>query len=313
MVVAGSQQALDLAARVLLDPGDKVWLEDPGYHGARGAFTAAGGTVVPVPVDQDGLDVMAGRTLAPDARLAFVTPSRQLPLGATMSLARRLALLEWASTARAAIFEDDYDSEFRYASRPLPALQGLDRAGCVLYAGTFSKVTFPSMRLGYLVVPPSLVDAFGAARHFADFHSPFLEQAVMTDFIVEGHFERHIRRMRAIYHERQVLLVNLARERLGGLLDVRPADAGMTVVGWLGGGLDDVATARAAERAGLHVLPISPLAVRPLPPALLLGYAGVRDDEIREGVNRLGIVLEQLARSRAPNEIRHTLMAGSVA
>jgi len=313
MVVAGSQQALDLAARVILDPGDKVWLEDPGYHGARGAFTAAGGTIVPVPVDQDGLDVMAGRTLAPEARLAFVTPSRQLPLGATMSLTRRLALLEWAAASRAAIFEDDYDSEFRYASRPLPALQGLDRSGCVLYAGTFSKVTFPSMRLGYLVVPPSLVDAFGAARHFADFHSPFLEQAVMTDFIVEGHFERHIRRMRAIYHERQVLLVNLARERLGGLLDVRPADAGMTVVGWLGAGLDDVTTARAAERAGLHVLPISPLAVRPLPPALLLGYAGVRDDEIREGVNRLAIVLEQVARSRPPNDVRQAVLAGSVA
>jgi GntR family transcriptional regulator/MocR family aminotransferase len=262
-------------------------------------------------VDQDGLDVMAGRTLAPDAKLAFVTPSRQLPLGATMSLARRLALLEWATSARAAIFEDDYDSEFRYASRPLPALQGLDRSGCVLYAGTFSKVTFPSMRLGYLVVPQGLIDVFASARHFADFHSPYLEQAVMTDFIVEGHFERHIRRMRAIYHERQVLLVNLARERLGGLLDVRPADAGMTVVGWLGGGLDDVATARAAERAGVHVLPVSPLAIRPLPPALLLGYAGVRDDEIRDGVNKLAIVLEQAVRSRVPNE--HHLMAGSVA
>jgi GntR family transcriptional regulator/MocR family aminotransferase len=173
----------------------------------------------------------------------------------------------------------------------------------VLYAGTFSKVTFPSMRLGYLVVPPTLIDVFAAARHYSDFHSPYLEQAVMTDFIVEGHFERHIRRMRAIYHERQVLLVNLARERFGGLLDVRPADAGMTVIGWLGAGLDDIATARAAERAGLHVLPLSPLSVRPLPGALLLGYAGVRDDEIRDGVNRLAIVLEQQARSRiAPSD-----------
>jgi GntR family transcriptional regulator/MocR family aminotransferase len=185
----------------------------------------------------------------------------------------------------------------------LPALQGLDRSGCGLYSGTFSKVTFPSMRLGYLVVPTALIDVFAAARHFCDMHSPFLEQAVMTDFIVEGHFERHIRRMRAIYHERQVLLVNLARERFGGLLDVRPADAGMTVVGWLGGGLDDVTTTRAAERAGLHVYPLSPLSVRPIPPALLLGYAGVRDDEIKDGVNRLAIVLEQLMRSRiAPND-----------
>jgi GntR family transcriptional regulator/MocR family aminotransferase len=313
MITAGSQQALDLAARVLLDQGDKVWLEDPGYHGARGAFTAAGANIAPIPVDNEGLDVMAGRTLAPDAKLAFVTPSRQLPLGSTMSLARRLALLEWATSSRAAIFEDDYDSEFRYASRPLPALQGLDRSGCVLYAGTFSKVTFPSMRLGYLVVPSALVDVFGAARHFNDFHSPYLEQAVMTDFIVEGHFERHIRRMRAIYHERQVLLVNLARERLGGLLDVRPADAGMTVVGWLGQGLDDIATARAAERAGLHVLPLSPLAIRPMPPALLLGYAGVRDDEIRDGVNRLAIVLEQAVRSRVPSDLHTHQLIGSVA
>jgi GntR family transcriptional regulator/MocR family aminotransferase len=312
MITAGSQQGLDLAARVLIDPGDKVWLEDPGYHGARGAFTAAGANVIPVPVDNEGLDVMAGRTLAPDARLAFVTPSRQLPLGSTMSLPRRLALLEWASASRAAVFEDDYDSEFRYASRPLPALQGLDRAGCVLYAGTFSKVTFPSMRLGYLVIPPALIDVFAASRHFNDVHSPYIEQAVMTDFIVEGHFERHIRRMRAIYHERQVLLVNLARERLGGLLDVRPADAGMTVVGWLGQGLDDVATTRAAERAGLHVLPLTPFAVRPLPPALLLGYAGVRDDEIRDGVNRLAIVLEQAVRSRVPSDTRQ-IIVGSVA
>jgi GntR family transcriptional regulator / MocR family aminotransferase len=313
MVTSGSQQALDLTSRVILDPGDKVWLEDPGYHGARGAFTASGAQIVPVPVDQDGLDVMAGRTLAPDARLAYVTPSRQLPLGATMSLPRRLALLEWASATRSAIFEDDYDSEFRYASRPLPALQGLDRGGCVLYAGTFSKVTFPSMRLGYLVVPPTLIDVFAAARHYSDFHSPYLEQAVMTDFIVEGHFERHIRRMRAIYHERQVLLVNLARERFGGLLDVRPADAGMTVIGWLGAGLDDVTTARAAERAGLHVLPLSPLSVRPLPGALLLGYAGVRDDEIRDGVNRLAIVLEQLARTRiAPNDSVRLMSAAGV-
>jgi len=155
---------------------------------------------------------------------------------------------------------------------------------------------------------------FAASRHFIDFHSPYLEQAVMTDFIVEGHFERHIRRMRAIYHDRQLLLVSLAREKLGGLLDVRPADAGMTVVGWLGAGLDDITTARAAERAGLYVLPLSPLAIRPMPPALLLGYAGVRDDEIRDGVNRLAIVLEQLVRSRVPSEPSRLLaVAGSVA
>src|SRR5215208_4673656 len=202
LITAGSQQALDLCARTLLDPGDRAWVEDPGYLGARGAIVAAGAQPVPVPVDAEGLDVAAGRERCPRARLAFVTPSRQLPLGMTMSASRRLALLEWAARAGAWVIEDDYDSEFRYASRPLAALQGLDPHGCVLYVGTFSKVMFPSLRLGYLVVPPRLAEAFAAARHFADYCPPYLEQAVMSDFITEGHFERHIRRMRTIYRER---------------------------------------------------------------------------------------------------------------
>ena len=293
MMVAGSQQAIDLCARVLLDPGDLVWLEDPGYHGARGAFAAAGASVVPVPVDENGLDVAAARERAPTARMAFVTPSRQLPLGMTMTLARRLELLQWANESDAWILEDDYDSEFRYASRPIAALQGLDACGRVLYTGTFSKVMFPALRLGYLVVPEPLIEAFTAARHFADYHSPYLEQMVMADFIVEGHFERHIRRMRAIYQERQEVLVESAARELAGRIAVAPADAGMTLIGWLQPGDDDVGICGAAARAGVDVLPLTPFATsRRIDPGLLLGYSGVREDEIREGVIRLAAVFE---------------------
>jgi GntR family transcriptional regulator/MocR family aminotransferase len=291
LVVAGSQQALDLCGRVLLDPGDRAWMEDPGYHGARGALTAAGAEIVPVPVDDQGLVVARGVAAAPDARLVCVTPSRQLPLGVTMSLPRRLELLRWAVGAGAWVLEDDYDSEFRFASRPLAALQGIDESGCVLYMGTFSKVTFPALRLGYLVVPERLIEPFTAARHFADFHSPYLEQAVMADFIADGHFERHIRRMRAIYQDRQAVLVEAAHAELAGRLDVEPADGGMTLIGWLPGG-DDEAAARRAEAAGVDVLPLAPFAIRHRPPpGLLLGYAGVREPDLREGVTRLARAL----------------------
>ncbi|MBC7897646.1 MAG: PLP-dependent aminotransferase family protein [Cytophagaceae bacterium] len=292
LIVAGSQQAIDLCARVLLDPGDRVWMEDPGYHGARGAFIGAGAEVVPVPVDAEGLAVREGIARAPDARLAFVTPSRQQPLGMTMSLARRFELLAWAGEA-GWILEDDYDSEFRYASRPLAALQGLDQAGCVLYSGTFSKVMFPSLRLGYLVVPDALVDNFAAARHLTDYHSPYLEQAVMADFMHEGHFERHIRRMRSTYRARQHVLVESARRELNDFLRLDAADAGMSLIGWLHHH-DDEALAVMAERAGVDVMPLSRLATgRPVDPGILLGYAGVDESQIRAGIHTLRDVLHR--------------------
>ncbi len=244
IVVTGAQQAVDLAARVLLDPGDTAWVEDPGYPGARGALVAAGIRLAPVPVDGEGLDVGRGARQAPHARLVYVTPSHQYPLGVTMSLHRRLALLEWASRSGAWILEDDYDSEYRYGGRPLAALQGLDTAGRVIYVGTFSKVLFPSLRLGYLVVPPELVDAFVAARALADRHSPSVTQAALADFIDGGHFARHVRRTRALYAERQAALVRAVRRALRGLLDVTPAEAGMHLLGWLPAGVDDRAAAR---------------------------------------------------------------------
>jgi GntR family transcriptional regulator / MocR family aminotransferase len=292
IVVAGSQQGLDLAARVLLDPGDPAWIEDPGYMGARGALGSAGARLVPVPVDAEGIDVAAGVERCAEARMAYVTPSHQFPLGVTMSLPRRLALLEWARRAGAWLLEDDYDSEYRYAGRPLPALQGLDGEGRTVYLGTFSKVLFPSLRLGYMVVPSDLLDAFVSARALADRHGPSVEQATLADFIVEGHFARHIRRTRALYAARRAALMEAARHELAGLLDLAASDAGMHLVGWLPTGVDDRVASRRAAARGVDAPPLSAYAIGPLARGgLLLGYAAVDEREIREGVERLAAAL----------------------
>jgi GntR family transcriptional regulator/MocR family aminotransferase len=292
ILVAGSQQGLDLAARVLLDPGEQAWMEDPGYPGARGALLGAGARLVPVPIDAEGLVVQMGKERAPGARLAFVTPSHQFPLGVTMSMARRLSLLAWANAAGAWIVEDDYDSEFRYTGRPLAALQGIDRANRVIYLGTLSKVLFPAMRLGYLVVPPDLVNAFIAARLYTDIHPPLLEQVTLTAFLHEGHFVRHIRQMRQLYQERQVTLVDLAREMLAGELNLQPAVAGMHLIGWLKSKQDDRQVARAAARVWVDVSPLSLYSIEGSErPGLLLGYTAVGTQEMRAGLQRLASVL----------------------
>lgn len=294
IIVAGMQQAFDMAARVLLDPGDAAWVEDPGYLGARAALAGAGARIVPVPVDGDGLDVEAGAARAAEARLVYVSPSHQYPLGVTMTLARRLALLEWASRAGAWVLEDDYDSEYRYAGRPLAALQGLDREGRVIYLGTFSKVLFPSLRMGYMVVPRDLVDAFVVARALASRFSPTIEQAVLADFVNEGHFARHIRRMRALYAERQALLVEAARGELEGLLEVRPGDAGIHLIGWLHEGADDAAASRAAAERGLDAQPLSAFRMKQRGrDGLILGYAAYNERQIREGVRQLAAALRE--------------------
>lgn len=250
--------------------------------------------MVPVPVDDEGLDVEAGISQGSDARLACVTPSHQYPLGVTMSLARRLELLRWAGRSSAWIVEDDYDSEYRYSGRPLEALQGLDTEGRVIYVGTFSKVLFPALRLGYLVVPPDLVDAFVAARELSDRQPPGVEQAVLAHFMAEGHFSRHVRRTRSLYAERQALLVEEARKHLPGLLDVPPADAGMHLVGRLPAGKDDREASRDAARRGVEAPAIS-LYGNPSDGrgGLMLGYAAVDEARIRNGVRRLAEALEQ--------------------
>jgi len=295
IIVSGSQQALDITARMLLDPNDAVWLEDPGYIGVRGALIGAGATVIPVPVDEEGLIVTAGEARCANAHMAYVTPSHQYPLGVVMSLKRRLALLEWADRAGARVLEDDYDSEYRYRGRPLASLQGLDTKGQVIYMGTFSKVLFPALRLGYLVVPPDLADAFSTARALADRHSPPLEQAVLADFITEGHFVRHIRRMRALYAQRQQVLLEAVQHELAGILEAAPQESGMHLIGWLPPDVDDKAVAQHAVMVGVEALPLSAFRLQTAQrPGLLLGYVGFNEDEIREGVRRLALVLERV-------------------
>ncbi len=303
IIVNGAQQALDLAAHVVLDPGDAVWMEDPGYAGAQSVLAGAGASLIGIPVDAQGLMVHDGVRRAPRARAAYVSPSHQYPLGVTLSATRRLELLEWARSARAWVFEDDYDSEFRYASRPLASLQGLDGGERVIYIGTFSKTLFPSLRLGYLVVPEGLVDAFRAARGNADRHSPSVEQAVVADFISEGHFASHIRRMRTLYAERQAALVAAAEEHLSGLIELSPAESGMHLVGWTPKGADDAAWASAAHAAGVETWPLSRYSLAPRTTAseergaLLLGYAAFNARTLRAAAERLGGALRPLARA----------------
>jgi GntR family transcriptional regulator / MocR family aminotransferase len=276
IVTAGALQGVVIAARLLLNPGDQVWLEEPGFSPARAAFAGVGAQVVPVPVDHKGLDVARGRILAPKARMAFVTPSFQAPMGVVMDLSRRVALLDWATAAGSWVIEDDYNGEFRYDGHPLAAMQGLEHpgAGRVVFLGTFSKTLFPALRLGYVVVPPELVEAFAVARMSLDRHSPVIEQAVLADFIQEGHFARHVREMRHLYAERQGQLVALARRETGDLLTVDAAPCGMRLLGWLPPGVSDVEVAAESARRGIDVLALSRLCLKPpARGALLLGYA----------------------------------------
>ncbi|MBD3886174.1 PLP-dependent aminotransferase family protein [Phormidium tenue FACHB-886] len=291
IIVSGSQQALDITARVLLDPGDAVWMEDPGYIGARNVFLSAESNLVPVPIDEQGLNVEAGKLKHPAAKLVYVTPSHQFPLGYTMSLSRRLELLQWAQQSGAWIIEDDYDSEYRYQSQPLAALQGLDESGRVIYMGTFSKVLFPSLRLGYLVVPPRLVDAFAAARAISDRHSPTFEQAVLTDFITEGHFNRHLRRMRMLYAERQAALVSAAQQLSQGL-NVQPCETGMHLVGWLPEGVDDRSVSQQLAQQGITAPALSTYRLEPsLQPGLVLGYAAINVETIHSAIKQMVSIL----------------------
>lgn len=293
LIVAGAQQALSLIAQVLIDENDVVWTEDPCYLGSRNVFAAAGARIVSVSVDREGFDLQCALQKNRTARLVCVTPSHQFPLGVVMSLARRLALIEWARANNAWIVEDDYDSEFRYSGRPLASLQGLDASGRVIYVGTFSKTVFPALRLGYLVVPENLVDVFTAARALTDSHSPSIDQAILTGFIEEGHFARHIRRMRALYAERQSALVAAAKKNLAGLLDVSQDEAGMHLVGWLPENFSDkIASEKAAEQ-GVATKPLSAYSSEQFLQrgGLILGYTAFSAGQIRNGVERLAKAL----------------------
>jgi GntR family transcriptional regulator/MocR family aminotransferase len=293
MIVSGSQQALELSARVLLDRGSRVWIEEPGYWLAKAVFALAGCRVVPVPVDEEGLDVATGIKLCRRARAAFVTPSHQFPLGVSMSASRRFQLLDWAQSTGSWIIEDDYDSEYRYESLPIASLQGLDTNARVIYIGTFSKVLFPSLRLGYVVIPPDLVDRFIAIRGAMDICPPGFYQEVVTDFIGEGHFARHIRRMRVLYRERRSALVNSIDEELGNGVEVLGGEAGMHLTVALANGARDVEVAERASRQKLWTWPLSRCYAGQKPrQGFVLGYGSTAKADIPRSVRGLHDLLQ---------------------
>ena len=296
IVVNGAQHGIDVMTRVLLDPGDTAWVEEPGYRPVRASLRAAGAQIVRVPVDEHGLDVHEGERRAPHARLAFVTPSYQAPLGVALSLERRLALLDWAARADAWVLEDDYNGEYRYDTDPIPAVHALDRAGRVIYIGSFSKTVAPGLRVGFLVLPPPLVEAVTRARLASDMHTPVPEQAVLAEFLSGGHFARHIRRTRDLYRQRQMDLLELAPEMTNGLLEVRPAPAGMRLLGLLPRGVDAVAVSWAASERGVLVTPMSrsaPSSMMDGREGLLLGYAAYGREATREALRVLAKVIEE--------------------
>jgi GntR family transcriptional regulator/MocR family aminotransferase len=289
IVVNGSQQALDLIARVLIERGDRVAIEDPGYQGTREVLRAAGARVLPVAVDCDGLNP---DKLPVSARIAFVTPSHQFPTGAILSLARRMALLDWAKRKHAVIVEDDYDGEFRYEGQPLESLQGLDREGRVIYIGTFSRTVFPALRIGYLVVPTRLVQAFTAAKWLCDRHTATLEQQTLAEFISSGIYERYLRRVRRRNAQRRQALLEGIHKHLGDRVEITGDGAGAHVVLWPRQRVAEQAVIKTAAERGVGVHGVSPYCVkRPSRTGILLGYSSMREKEIQEGLRRLGEVL----------------------
>ncbi|MEG0964199.1 MAG: PLP-dependent aminotransferase family protein [Pseudomonas sp.] len=288
VIVSGAQQAFNLLAMLLLNPEDPVWMEDPGHIAARIAFQAHGCQVVPVRIDDQGIDVQQGIADSPDARLVFTTPSRQHPLGVTLSHSRRLELIDWAAAKQRWVIEDDCDSELRYSGRQLPALYAMDQSDRVIYVGTFSKVLFPSLRLGYVILPQALVEPFCTIRAVMDRSPPTLLQAVTADFMTEGHFIGHIRRMRALYQARQVCLLEVLERRLGHFFSITPVEAGMHLIAWLPPHLDDQEVARQLALQGVHTYALSDYCLqRYLPPALLIGFAGTAQEHAETKVEAL--------------------------
>ena len=293
MIVSGSQQAVDLCARVLLNPGDRVWIEEPGYWLARYAFAMVGCQIVPVPVDSEGMQVSEGIKSSRKARAAFVTPSHQFPLGVTMSASRRLQLLDWARKSGSWIIEDDYDNEYRYESMPIASLQGLDHHSRVIYVGTFSKTLFPSLRLGYIVIPPDLLDRFLTVRNAMDVYPPHLYQAVLEDFLREGHFARHVRRTRQLFRERRNVLVDCLQKEFGSTIEIWGAEAGMHLTVTLPKGLRDRPLCQQAARHDLWLWPLSSCYYsKPAHQGFILGFGSTPASEIPKAVSLLRQVVQ---------------------
>ena len=304
-IVGGAQQAFHLIGSTLLNPGEKVWFENPGAIGARNSLIASGADLVPVPVDAQGLCVDEGLRLSPQFRLAFVTPSHQQPLGSVMSLERRFALLHAAEQAGAWIIEDDYDGEFFFGGRMPPTLKSVDTTGLVIYVGTFSKSLFPSLRLGYLMAPPALVDTFRTIMSKFLQGVPSQTQGVVAEFIDEGHFAAHVRRMRHVYLERHEALLDAARRRLSGLLDVLPTHSGLHTIGHLPASVSEAAVAQDADQRHVTASPIGRFALSPVGVnGLVLGFGGVSPKLIDAGAQVLAEVLEKRLVSPAPRTPR---------
>jgi GntR family transcriptional regulator/MocR family aminotransferase len=292
MIVSGSQQALDITARVLLDPGDSVLIEEPGYNLQKTLLTSMGCHLHLVPVDNEGMDVAQGVKRYRKAKAAFVTPSHQFPLGSTMSATRRILLLNWAQTSNAWIVEDDYDSEYRYDTRPIASLQALDVNSRVIYIGTFSKMLLPSLRIGYIVIPPDLVKHFTAVRYSMDIFPPYLYQEVLTDFMSEGHFGRHIRKMRQIYSSRRARLVECIQSECGDLLQLHGAAAGMQVAVTFPEGYNDEEIALRASHKHLWLWPLSHCYSGKSPRnGFILGFGSTPIEQIPAAVRKMRSII----------------------
>lgn len=291
VVTTGSQQAIDLLARLLVVSGQRVVVENPGYPAAVAVFRAVGAELCPIPVDEQGIQTSR---LPSGASVLYVTPSHQYPTGVLLPLSRRLELLTWARRHRTVIIEDDYDCEFRYGGRPVESLQGLDQSGLVLYIGTFSKVLFPTLRLGYVVLPSSLVKPFLALKWIADRHTSSLEQRFMADFILHGYFERYLRKMQKVYEERREALIESLARHAKNYVEVAPSVAGLHLTGWIKERIDVTWLKDRAAEVGVGVYPLTPYFLEKPRPGLLFGYSAISIEDIRKGIRRLGLVLSSL-------------------
>ncbi len=292
IVVSGVQQGLDLLTRFLLRPGEPLWMEDPGYFGATIAFADAGVQVVPVPVDEQGLSLSRGMELCPQAKGVFLTPAHQFPLGMTMSIRRRMAILDWAFRKGAFVIEDDYDSEYRFEGSPVPAMQSLDRHSNVILVGSFNKLLFRSLRIGYVVLPPSLADSFLAFRYRTDFHNLSADQAVLCDFIADGHLARYLRRMRDLYACRLGALIDAGKRHLKGLLRISEVRAGLYTAAFLENGMTSAEAEQAAVAHNIEAMAVDRYTLESADPkALLLGFAAFNEIAIRAAVKKLAAAL----------------------
>ena len=293
IIVNGSQQALDLIAQLTIDDGDWAAVEDPGYLGARSCFSGRGAQLQAVPIDNEGLDIKALSQYHQSFKLLYVTPSHQFPTGVTLSLPRRLALLQWAHQTQTLIVEDDYDGEYRFGDRPIPALQGLDQHNSVIYVGTFSKTLFPSLRLGYLVVPPAWIQIVIQAKWLCDRQSPTLEQYALTDFLVEGHFERHLRRMRYLYDQRRQVLVNALKSYLDSPVNIFGENAGIHVMAKIETNLSDDVLIRRCANMGVGLISAQGYYLATPPNGeFIFGYAQLNKLQIEQGIQKLSQALK---------------------